>query len=195
MTPQSERGRTLFATGVVVVLSGLAAVGISVFRLVNSDSVPASAVPGIIATPSPGACLDSGRARDVWNDVTGRLDDLSLHPDTSKVADVAEGTAGDEIRQYLQTTLISKGLTEREKERLDDLTIVQAGCGGEPLTVNVTETLVQDDYLARDGHVDHKDASVGQTLHMLESYVRSGSTWKVIALTSLDQPTPIPITV
>lgn len=190
MTPQSPRGRTAFATGVVIVLTGLAALGIAVFRLAGTDSVPAAIVPGVTQTPAPGACLDSARARGVWNDVTGRLDALSLHPDTAKVGQVAEGTAGDEIRQYLQTTLIDKGLTERERERLDDLTVVQAGCGGEPLTVNVTETLVQDDYLARDGHVDHQDAGVGQTLHMLESYVRSGSTWKLIALTSLDQPTP-----
>lgn len=190
MTPQSPRGRTAFATGVVIVLTGLAALGIAVFRLAGTDSVPAAVVPGVTQTPAPGACLDSARARGVWNDVTGRLDALSLHPDTAKVGQVAEGTAGDEIRQYLQTTLIDKGLTERERERLDDLTVVQAGCGGEPLTVNVTETLVQDDYLARDGHVDHQDAGVGQTLHMLESYVRSGTTWKLIALTSLDQPTP-----
>jgi len=190
VTPQSPRGRTAFATGVVIVLTGLAALGIAVFRLAGTDSVPAAIVPGVTQTPAPGACLDSARARGVWNDVTGRLDALSLHPDTAKVGQVAEGTAGDEIRQYLQTTLIDKGLTERERERLDDLTVVQAGCGGEPLTVNVTETLVQDDYLARDGHVDHQDAGVGQTLHMLESYVRSGSTWKLIALTSLDQPTP-----
>jgi len=190
VTPQSPRGRTAFATGVVIVLTGLAALGIALFRLAGTDSVPAAAVPGVTQTPAPGACLDSARARGVWNDVTGRLDALSLHPDTAKVGQVAEGTAGEEIRQYLQTTLIDKGLTERERERLDDLTVVQAGCGGEPLTVNVTETLVQDDYLARDGHVDHQDAGVGQTLHMLESYVRSGSTWKLIALTSLDQPTP-----
>jgi len=190
VTPQSPRGRTAFATGVVIVLTGLAALGIAVFRLAGTDSVPAAVVPGVTQTPAPGACLDSARARGVWNDVTGRLDALSLHPDTAKVGQVAEGTAGDEIRQYLQTTLIDKGLTERERERLDDLTVVQAGCGGEPLTVNVTETLVQDDYLARDGHVDHQDAGVGQTLHMLESYVRSGTTWKLIALTSLDQPTP-----
>lgn len=189
MTPQSPRGRTAFATGVVIVLAGVAALGIAAFRLVNQDNLPASAVPGITATPPPGACLDDPAARGVWNDVTARLDALSLHPDRSKVADVAEGTAGDEIRQYLQSTLISKGLTEREKERLDDLTVVQAGCNGEPLTVNITETLVQDEYLARDGHVDHQDSSVGQSLHMLESYVRSGSTWKLIALTSLDQPT------
>jgi hypothetical protein len=189
MTPQSPRGRTVFATGVVIVLAGLTALAIAAVRLTTSDSVPASAVPGVTQTPAAGACLDNQQARGVWNDVTARLDALSLHPDTTKVSDVAEGTAGDEIRQYLQSTLISKGLTEREKERLDDLTVVQAGCNGEPLTVNLTETLVQDDYLAKDGHVDHQDPSVGQSLHMLESYVRSGSTWKLIALTSLDQPT------
>jgi hypothetical protein len=191
MPPQMQRTRTLVAVAVVVLLSALAAIAALVVHITTgSSALPASSVPGVLQTPAGGPCLDSTQARAVWTDVNARIDALSLHPDISHVAAVAEGTAADDIRQYLQQTLIDKHLTEREREHLDDLTVVQPGCSGQPLTVHVHETVVQDDYLRPDGHVDHTDPAVGQTLNMLESYVRSGGTWKIIALTSLDQPTP-----
>ena len=196
MTPHDpqppSRTRTAVAAGVMVALAGLALIaGIIVHNTTRSSaSLPAGVVPGLVQTPAAGPCVTTKQARAVWNDVNDRIDALSLHPDLKRVGDVAEGTAADEISQYLQLTLIDKKLTERERERLDDLTVVEPGCNGEPLTVNVSETLVQDDYLAADGHVDHVDANVGHSLHLLESYVRAGSTWKVVALTSLDQPTP-----
>jgi hypothetical protein len=188
-----QRTRTAFAVAVVVVLCGLAAiVAVIVHAATGSGNgtLPASSVPGVTQTPPGGPCLDSTQARSVWNDVNARLDALSLHPDTQRVGDVAQGTAASEIRQYLQKNLIDKNLTERERERLDDITVVQPGCAGQPLTVHISETVVQDDYLRPDGHLDHTDSAVGTTLHMLESYVRSGGTWKIIALTPLDQPTP-----
>lgn len=177
----------------MVVLSALAAIAAVIVHDTSGRSkgtLPASGVPGVTQTPPGGPCLDSTQARGVWSDVNGRLNALSLHPDTKRVGDVAAGTAADEIRQYLQKTLIDKNLTERERERLDDITVIQPGCAGQPLTVHISETVVQDDYLRPDGHLDHTDSAVGQTLHMLESYVRSGGTWKIIALTPLDQPTP-----
>jgi hypothetical protein len=91
----------------------------------------------------------------------------------------------------MQQRLLDQNLTEREQSRLDDLGIVQAACGAQPLTVRVTETLLQDDYLAADGSVDHADPGVGQAAHLLQSYVRSGATWKLITIASLD-PTPTP---
>ena len=196
MTPQDpqplSRPRTALAAGIMVALIGLALVAAIIVHATTRDSasLPAGAVPGVVQTPAAGPCVTAKQARTVWNDVNDRIDALSLHPDLKRVGDVAEGTAADEISQYLQQNLIDKKLTERERERLDDLTLVEPGCNGQPLTVNVTETLVQDDYLATDGHVDHSDANVGHSLHLLESYVRAGNTWKVVALTSLDQPTP-----
>jgi hypothetical protein len=188
--PPSNRTATGFA--VMVTLALLALGGALAVHVASGStgSVPAGSVPGVTATPQPGPCVDTQQARSIWNDVNTRIDGLSLHPDLSRVGDVAEGSAADEITAYLQQQLLDHKLTERERERLDALTVVQNGCGGNPLTVNVSETVVQDDYLAPNGHVDHSDPAVGQTLHLVESYVRSGSTWKIITMTSLDQPTP-----
>jgi hypothetical protein len=188
--PPSTRARVALAAGIVVALAGVAVIAAVVAHFADrgNGALPASSIPGI---PSPGnACLDTTQAKAVWTDITKRLDALSLHPDVAHVGDVAEGTAATEIRQYLQQTLIDKHLTERERERLDNLSVIEDGCDGLPLTVHVTETLVQDDYLAPDGHVDHVDSQVGQQLESVDSYVRSGSTWKVVAITSLAQPTP-----
>ena len=188
--PTPLRGRIVVASVAIIAVAAVAAITAVVAHFHGTtSSIPAGSIPGL-QNPAPGACLTDTQARAVWTDVSQRLDALSLHPDTTRVGDVAEGTAAAEITQYLQQTLLDKHLTERERERLDGLTVVQAGCGSGSLTVQATETLVQDDYLAPDGHVDHKDPQVGQTQHLLESYVRSGSVWKLIALTSLDQPSP-----
>ena len=193
MTPETQPARVaLGAAAAVLLIAGIAVAAVIVHFTNGSSSVPASAVPGITETPAPGPCLDTAGARRVWTDVSKRLDALALQPDVARVSGVAEGSAADQLRTYLQQTLIDKQLHEREQERLDGISVVQAGCNGQPLTVRATETLVQDDYLAADGHVDHVDKGVGQTTHLLESYVRSGSTWKVIDITSLDLPTPSP---
>jgi len=185
------RSRNALAAAGVVVIVAAVAVAAAVLRIGSgaSSSLNAGAVPGVTQTPAPGPCLDATHARTVWNDVTRRLDALALHPDTTRVGDAAEGTAAEQLRTYLQQTLIDKNLHEREQERLDDISVVQAGCNGQPLTIHATETLVRDDYLAADGHVDHVDSGVGRTTHLLESYVRSGTTWKVIVISPLDQPT------
>jgi subtilisin family serine protease len=185
------RSRWTLAVVATVVLAVVAAAGaVVVHRLSSGGSVPAADVPGLAQTPAPGACVDEAQARSVWSDVTARLDALVLHPDVSRVDTVAQGTAAQEIRAYLEQTLLDKHLHEREQERLDALQVVQRGCGGVPLTVRATETLVRDDYLAPDGHVDHTDSGVGQTHDTLESYVRSGGSWKLIALATLGGPTP-----
>jgi hypothetical protein len=56
--------------------------------------------------------------------------------------------------------------------------------------VEVRETLVRDDYIAADGHVDHADAKVGATSHFQNSFVRVGSTWRLSDLQDLDAPGP-----
>jgi hypothetical protein len=177
----------------VLVLGVAAAVAVAVvhFRGSHGGALPAGAVPGVATTPGSGSCLDEAGARRVWADINARLEALVLHPDIGRIADVAQGAAATQMQQYLQQRLIDENLTEREVERLDDLTIVQAGCGSQPLTVRVIETLVQDDYIDADGVLDHSDPGVGSASHVLESYVRSGNVWKVITISSLDQ-TPNP---
>jgi hypothetical protein len=187
------RTRTGIATAAAVVLVGItlgAAVTVAHFSG-TQNAIPAGAVPGVLQTPGAGACVSKAQAQQVWTDVSNRLDALVLHPALSGVDAVAQGTAAAQIRAYLQQRLLDQGLSEREKSRLDDLTVVQSGCGSQPLTVRVTETLLQDDYLAADGSVDHADPGVGQTSHLLQSYMRSGATWKLVTITSLDQsPAP-----
>jgi hypothetical protein len=184
------RGPLLIAVLLVAVAAGVAAAVVHFGGSKNTSSSNASGA----APPPPTAttgCLNDSQARAIWNDLNGRLDALVLHPDLNKIADVAQGTAATDMRQYIQQKLLDHKLTEREHERLDSLSIVQAGCNGQPVTLRVTETLVQDDYLAADGHIDHQDPAVGSASHLLESFARSGSTWKVTSIASLDQ-TPDP---
>ena len=107
------------------------------------------------------------------------------------------GNALTAITGYLQQQLAGPGFTEREVDRLDHLTVVQAGCNGGLLILNVTMTIVQDDYLNAAGQVNHQDPSVGQQLNLLLEYARSGGIWKETAFSDLTSPgaTPTPQTV
>jgi hypothetical protein len=185
--PAMLRSRVGVAAAAAIVLVG-ATLGAAIALAHASGSKGTQATA---AAPSPGQCLTVSQARQVWSDVNGRLDALVLHPTLAGVDAIAQGSAAVQMRQYIQQRLLDQKLTEREKSRLDDLIVVQAGCGSQALTVRSTSTLVQDDYLAADGHVDHADPGVGSTTHLLESYARSGGVWKVTSLTSLDQ-TPAP---
>jgi hypothetical protein len=181
---------TLAVVATVIVAGATAAGAVIVRHTSGNGALPAGSVPGVTETPAPGSCIDDTQARTVWNDVTRRLDTLVLHPDVTRIGTVARGTVAQDIRLYLQQTLLDKHLTERERERLDAVHVIQPGCNGQPLLVMVTETLVQDDYLAADGHVDHVDAGVGHTHKSLETYARTGATWLLTGLQPLDQPTP-----
>jgi hypothetical protein len=139
------------------------------------------------ASPEATGCVSDQQAKQIWTRVDDRLNAVELNPKSSP-ADVATGTALMGIQQYLQDTLVAHNLTEREVDKLQSIKIVDAGCSGGTLKLQVTMTLVQDDYLAADGHVDHADMLVGMTLHTLQSYVRSGSAWKESDFQSLDQP-------
>jgi hypothetical protein len=187
------RTRAGLAASATVALAGITlGAALAVAHVSGSKSaLPAAAVPGVLQTPGAGACVNKQGAQQVWTEVSDRLDALVLHPALSGVDAVAQGTAATQMRTYIQQRLLDNHLTERERSKLDDLSVVQPACGAQPLTVRVTVTLVQDDYLAADGHVDHADPGVGQTNHLLQSYVRSGATWKLITIASLDQsPAP-----
>lgn len=187
--------RTLAAIAFAVLAALAIGLGVHAARAGHSARTAVlhpGSVPGITQTPAAGPCVDATAARAIWTDVSRRVDALVLHPDLSRISDVADGTAAEELRAYIQSNLLDHHLTEREQERLDDLRVLQPGCHGSPLTLQVRETLVRDDYLAPDGHVDHVDAEVGTTHTIVDTYFRTGTTWRITAIEPVDQGTPTP---
>lgn len=148
-------------------------------------ALPAAAVPGVLPGPGGGACLGQAQARAVWQSVEDRIDLLLRNPAEAGVDAVAEGAAATQLRAYVQTSLLDQHLSEHQLRALTALTVLQAGCGVQPLTVRATVTLAVDDYLTPDGQVDHSDPGVGQASQVLESFVRSGAGWKVITIAPL----------
>ena len=149
------------------------------------------ALPGCSAAPATG-CADQNTAQRIWSSLDQRLNAIALDPAHAGLEAVATGSALDKERLYIQERLVAQHLTEREVDRLDSLAVLDPGCGKGMLRVRVTVTLVQDDYLAADGHVDHADEAVGSTFHLIESFVRSGADWKEVDFVDADQPTPTP---
>ena len=139
-----------------------------------------------------GGCVDQNAAQSIWRSLDQRLNAVALDPDHAGLDAVATGSALGKERQYIQRQLVAQHLTEREVDRLDSLTVLDPGCGKGTVRVRVTVTLVQDDYLAADGHVDHSDEAVGSTFHLIESFARSGTSWKETDFEDADQPTPTP---
>jgi hypothetical protein len=138
------------------------------------------------------ACVDHATAEHIWRTLDDRLNAVVRDPRHAGLELVVTGNALDKDRQYIQQQLVSRHLTEHEVNRLDSLTILDAACGGSALRARISLTLVQDDYLAPDGHVDHPDAQVGGTFRLIETFVRSGSSWKESDFINADQPAPSP---
>jgi hypothetical protein len=153
-----------------------------------------SATPGAGGSPSSAACVTNAQAVRIWTAIDTRINAIELDPNHAGLSGVTTGDALTEIETYLHDQLVEQGLTEREVDRLDGIVVVVGGCKGQPLTLRVTETLVQDDYLNTGGAVDHHDPEVGQTLHLLQEYEETGGVWKESDFTNLDQPvvTPTP---
>lgn len=148
---------------------------------------------GASSSPAAASCITQSQAETIWTSVDQRLNAAVLDPKHSGLSDVATGSALSLIQQYVQTTLVQPHLTEREVDHLDQLIILNAGCGGAPLHVHVAMTVVRDDYLKPDGKVDHSDPTVGTTLHLDETFVRAGGGWKESNFQSLQseaQQTP-----
>ena len=143
---------------------------------------PSSAPAG-----GPG-CVSQPQAVAIWTQIDGRLNAIEADPDHTGASAVATGAALQEIQQYLVQQLEANHWTEHEVDRLDSLALVDPGCGGGTLQVRVAVTIVTDDYLKAGGQIDHADASVGMTLHFLESYTRAGGAWKESAVVDLDRP-------
>lgn len=158
----------------------------------GSTSTPAGTAPTTGGAPVAAAgCVSETSARAVWNGIDQRLNAIVLDPLHRGLADVATGAALTDLQDYIQTTLTAKHLTEREVDRLDNLTIVDAACSsGGSLEVTITTTATRDDYLKPDGSVDHSDPAVGRTFHLIESFQRVGGVWKESSFARLDVPSP-----
>jgi hypothetical protein len=150
-----------------------------------------TAAPAPSGSPRTG-CVSQAEATRIWKDLDRKLNALENDPRNAKVEAVATGQAADLIKQYLQEQLIAHGFTEREVDKLRSLTVLEAGCDGGRLQVQVTETVVQDDYVKPNGQLDHSDALVGKTINVVQTFVRSGAGWKESDFADLDQGTPSP---
>lgn len=144
-------------------------------------------------TPTPAArtntaCVSRSVATRIWSTVDARLNAIELDPKHAGVAAVTTGNALTTISAYLQRQLVNEHLTEHEVDQLDQLTVVQAGCNGGLLILNVSMRLVQDDYLNAAGKVDHHDASVGKVLNLLQEYALSDGVWKETDFSNLSPP-------
>lgn len=135
-------------------------------------------------------CVTDSQAKQIWTDIDNRLNAMEADPKHATPASVTTGRALEGVQQYLAQQLEANNWTEHEVDKLESLTVVNAGCNNGTLTLRVTMTLVTDDYLNTSGQVDHKDPSAGQTLHFLNSYTRSGGEWKENDFENLDQPGP-----
>ncbi len=168
--------------GTVVVLSACGA------------TPPATGTAGPTSGGAPTAaagCVSESSARDIWTRIDERLNAIVLDPQHQGLSGVATGSALTNLQDYIQTTLVAKHLTEREVDRLDNLTIVDAGCASTAsLQLSITTTMTRDDYLKPDGSFDHSDPAVGRTLHLIESFQRVGAVWKESAIARLDVPSP-----
>jgi hypothetical protein len=184
-----------FVAGAAMVF---AACGPATHSATPSPRNSASAVPSSNSSPSdsPGVgCLSQAQAQAVWTNVNNRLDAIELDPKHAGVADVATGSALDLINQYLQQNLEAHGFTEKEVDRLDSLSVVDAGCGTGPLVVDVTVTVVTDNYYRADGTLDHADPAVGTSQQLRETLVRFGPQWRESDFEALQAPGQTPISV
>jgi hypothetical protein len=169
----------------------ISAAGATVALLLASCATPSASH----SAPAPSAktgCVTQSEAKGIWTTVNHRLDAIELDPRHAGVSAVTTGSARTAITTYLEQQLVARGLTEHEVDRLDTLRIVQAGCNGGRLMLNVIMTVVQDDYLKTGGALDHRDPSVGSALNLLQAYVRSGGSWKESDFSDLTPPAVSP---
>ena len=135
-------------------------------------------------------CVSQAQARQIWTDIDNRIIAFEAHPKTATPDSVATGAALQAIQTYLAQQLEANNWTEREVDKLESLTVANAGCNNGTLVVHGTITLVTDEYLAGDGHVDHHDSQEGQKQDFIDNYVRVGGYWKQSQLQNPNQAAP-----
>jgi hypothetical protein len=143
------------------------------------------------AVPQSG-CVTRLEATRIWTTINNRLLAIELDPHHAGASSVTTGSALAQITSYLQRQLVFPDFTEHEVDRLDALRVVEAGCNGGHLVLNVTMTVLQDDYLNAAGTLNHSDPSVGMAVNLLQEYVESSGVWKETAFSDLSQPPASP---
>jgi hypothetical protein len=153
------------------------------------------------ATPTPGGatggvrvqgsgCVSQAEAEQIWTQIDNRIIAFEANPKSANPDSVATGAALQAIQSYLAQQLEANHWTEHEVDKLDSLTVANAGCNNGTLVVHGTLTLVTDEYLAGDGQVDHHDSQEGQKQDFIDNYVRVGGYWKQSQLQNPNQAAP-----
>ena len=135
-------------------------------------------------------CVSQAQAEQIWTAIDNRIIAFEAHPKTATPDTVATGAALQAIQTYLVQQLEANNWTEREVDKLESLTVASAGCNKGTLVVHGTITLVTDEYLAGDGHLDHHDSQEGQKQDFTDNYVRVGGYWKQSQLQTPNQAAP-----
>lgn len=135
-------------------------------------------------------CVSKSQAQQIWTEIDNRIIAFEAHPKSATPDTVATGAALEAIQTYLAQQLEANNWTEREVDKLDSLTVSDAGCNNGTLVVHGTITLVTDEYLAGDGQVDHHDSQEGQKQDFIDNYVRVGGYWKQSQLQNPNQAAP-----
>ena len=174
----------LRATAATVVAGGTL---IALIAACGSSSAKSPSSSGVRAGSG---CVTQSQAQQIWTDIDTKLNAMEADPAHATPSTVTTGAALTGVQQYLQQQLVANKWTEKEVDKLESLSVVSAGCNSGSLQVKVTMTLVTDEYLSASGAVDHHDPTEGQTLHFLNSYQRTGGSWKEDDFVNLDQPQP-----
>ena len=155
----------------------------------SAKATPAGGAIGGVRAQGSG-CVSQAQAQQIWTDIDNRIIAFEAHPKTATPDTVATGAALEAIQTYLAQQLEANNWTEREVDKLDSLTVANAGCNNGTLVVHGTITLVTDEYLAGDGQVDHHDSQEGQKQDFIDNYVRVGGYWKQSQLQNPNQAAP-----
>ena len=155
------------------------------------SSAPSSGASGAVKAQGSG-CVSQSQAQQIWTAIDNRIIAFEADPKNAKPDTIATGAGLSAVQQYLARQLVANHWTEREVDKLDSLTVVNAGCNNGTLIVHGTITLVTDEYVAADGTVDHHDSEEGSQQEFIDNYVRVGGFWKQSQLQNPNQTGPTP---
>lgn len=175
-------------TAATIVASALCAGLVAACGSSSGAATPGAASGGVRAQGT--GCVSQAQAQQIWTGIDNQIIAFEAHPKTATPGTVATGAALEAIQTYLAQQLEANNWTEREVDKLDSLTVANAGCNNGTLVVHGTITLVTDEYLAGDGQVDHHDSQEGQKQDFIDNYVRVGGYWKQSQLQNPNQSAP-----
>ncbi|MBV8528747.1 MAG: hypothetical protein JOZ75_10555 [Candidatus Dormibacteraeota bacterium] len=155
----------------------------------RAAATPPSGASGAVRAQGSG-CVSQAEAQQIWTGIDNQIIAFEANPEDANPDIVATGAALQAIQTYLAQQLEANHWTEREVDKLDSLTVANAGCNNGTLVVHGTLTLITDEYLAGDGQVDHHDSQEGQKQDFIDNYVRVGGYWKQSQLQNPNQSAP-----